>query len=535
MILMSLFKKLAAAALTVAVSLTALSVTAFADEPYTGYNYDWWGDPIPSQNGFVVDKVIDGKDMGLDKLDYSDKSSTMQEQLKNLAEPSDIFIDQKLGKFYITDSKNNRLIITDETFSPEATRVVEELHYGDEFPESRSEIKKTTFKNPQGVYVRTNTDGYTRIYVADYDNNRVVTFNEDLEIVMEYIRPSDKVFEDGKTFNPKKVIVDSAFNVYVIVPSVTQGALQFSEFGLFNSYYGANRVEATAEVIAQQFWKLIYTRDQIIAMRRNVAISISNLDIDSEGFIYTVTESKSADTDILKKLNPAGTNIFINLGYSDYTYGDYATRYYKGTTYSSAITDVDVDSEGNIYLLDFATGRVFQYTDECDLLFIFGTKGFKNSQGTQKGTFRSVSAVETYKGRVYVVDNIKNSITVFRETEFGSIVQKAIKLFNEGLYDEAKEPWEEVLRRDANYWLAYIGLGNAYLNQNDYQTALDYFYRTSRAGYNRAFKSFRIEFIRANFNWMLTIILVIIVGLIVLSYVRKYLKKKKAASKGGSE
>ena len=22
---------------------------------------DWWGDPIPSQNGFVVDRVVDGK------------------------------------------------------------------------------------------------------------------------------------------------------------------------------------------------------------------------------------------------------------------------------------------------------------------------------------------------------------------------------------------------------------------------------------------------------------------------------------------
>ena len=71
--------------------------------------------------------------------------------------------------------------------------------------------------------------------------------------------------------------------------------------------------------------------------------------------------------------------------------------------------------------------------------------------------------------------------------------------------------------------------------QNDYQTALDYFYRTSRSGYNRAFKSFRIEFIRANFNWMLIIILVIIVGLVALSYVNKRRKKKKAASKGGTE
>ncbi len=535
MIQMSFIKKLAAAAMTAAMALTALSVPAFADEPYTGYNYDWWGDPIPSQNGFVVDKVIDGADLGLDKLDYSEYSKTMQEQLKGLAEPQDIFVDQKTGKFYIIDGKNNRLIITDSTFSPDKTEVVAKLSYGDEFPESTSTVKNTSFKNPHGVYVRKNSDDVVLIYVADYDNNRVVCFNEQYEIVMEYVRPSSDVYDANVTFNPDKVIVDSAFNVYVIVPSITQGAVQFSADGQFNGYYGANRVEATAEVIAQQFWKLIYTREQIIAMRRAVAIEISNIDIDNEGFIYTVTENKTAETDVLKKLNPAGTNIFVNLGYDQNTFGDYAQRYYKGKNYASAITDVDIDEEGNIYLLDFATGRVFQYTDETDLLFIFGTKGPQQTQGTQKGTFMSVSAVETYKGRVYVTDSRKNSITVFKQTEFGAIVQNAISLFNEGLYDEAKEPWEEVLRRDANYWLAYIGLGNAYLNQNDYATALNYFYRTSRAGYNRAFKSFRIEFIRANFTWILIILLVIIVGLIVLSYVRKHLKKKKAADKGGSK
>ena len=534
MILMSFKKKLAAVLMTAAVSLTALAVPAGADEPYTGYNYDWWEDPIPSQNGFVVDRVIDGSDLGLDKLDYgSGLKDDALKTLQGLAEPSDMFIDYKSGKFYIVDSKNNRLIITDENFDPDNTQVVTQLRYSELYPEEQSVVKNTAFKSPRGVYVRTNSDGVTLIYVADYDNQRVVAFNEDLEIAMEYTRPSSDVYDKNVTYNPKKVIVDSAFNVYVVVPSITQGAVQFSADGMFNGYYGANRVEATAEIIAQQFWKLIYTREQMQAMRRSVAMEISNIDIDQEGFIYTVTENKTAETDILKKLNPAGTNILTNLGYDQYTYGDYATRYYKGKNYASAITDVDIDEEGNIYLLDFATGRVFQYTNECDLLFIFGTKGPQGTQGTQKGTFMSVSAVESYKGKVYVVDSRKNNITVFKQTEFGAIVENAISLFNQGYYDEAKEPWEEVLRRDANYEHAYVGLGNAYLNNNDYSTALSYFYRTSRAGYNRAFKSFRIEFIRANFTWMMIIVLVLILGLIILSYVRQSLKKKKAG-KGGN-
>lgn len=506
---MRFMKKLTAFICIGAVAVTSLAVTASADEPYTGYNYDWWGDPIPSQNGFVVDKTVDGNDLGVGTL----------------SEPSDMYIDMDNEKFYIADSKNNRIVVTDESFTAETTYVISQLSYSSEFPEEKSTIKQTTFNAPTGVYTRTDKDGNTLIYVADSGNQRVVCFNQNLEIEMEYVRPSSDVYDAQVTFNPKKVTVDSAFNVYVVVPSITQGTVQFSADGTFNGYYGANRVNATAEVIAQQFWKLIYTREQIIKMRKNVAIEISNIDIDDEGFIYTVTESRTSDTDILKKLNPAGTNIFTNLGYDQYTYGDYAQYYYKGKNYTSAICDVDVDENGTIYLLDFATGRVFQYTDECDLLFIFGGKG------TQKGTFTSVSAVEAHNGKVYVSDSRKNNITIFKQTEFGEIVQNAIWLYNEGLYDEAKEPWEEVLRRDGNYWLAYIGLGNAYLNQGDYQTALDYFYRNSRPGYNRAFKSFRIEFIRANFTWMLIIILVIILALVVWSMVKKRRKKNK---KGGN-
>lgn len=507
---MRFMKKLTAFVCIGAIAVTSLAVTASADEPYTGYNYDWWGDPIPSQNGFVVDKTVNGNDLGVGTL----------------SEPSDMYIDMDNEKFYIADSKNNRIVVTDESFTAETTYVISQLSYSAEFPESKSTIKQTTFNAPTGVYVRTDKDGNTLIYVADSGNQRVVCFNQNLEIEMEYVRPSSDVYDAQVTFNPKKVTVDSAFNVYVVVPSITQGTVQFSADGTFNGYYGANRVNATAEVIAQQFWKLIYTREQIIKMRKNVAIEISNIDIDDEGFIYTVTESRTSDTDILKKLNPAGTNIFTNLGYDQYTYGDYAQYYYKGKNYTSAICDVDVDENGTIYLLDFTTGRVFQYTDECDLLFIFGGKG------TQKGTFTSVSAVEAHNGKVYVSDSRKNNITIFKQTEFGQIVQNAIWLYNEGLYDEAKEPWEEVLRRDGNYWLAYIGLGNAYLNQGDYGTALDYFYRNSRAGYNRAFKSFRIEFIRANFTWMLIIILVIILALVIWSMVKKRrLKKKKGGSK----
>lgn len=525
-----------AASAFMAAAMLCTSV-AYADEPYDGYNYDWYGDPIPSQNGYVVEKVVTGKDIGCGALNT----------------PSDMFVSDS-DEIYIADTAysgtldsnmKGRIVITDSEF-----KLVNSIEYLDfsevgEWLKRREDAlnagtldqsryaKETSvyFKGPTGVFV----DDDDMIYVADNENERVVAFYAEKDgsgigygkVVAVYTRPEEEVFDQTQTFNPSKVLVDAAKNVYIVIDSTTKGAIVFSREGEFNGYFGANRVEKTGEVIMNAFWKLIFTREQIIRMQRNVPVEISNFDIDSDNFIYTVTETKNSDTDILKKLNSAGTNIFVNLGYDQYTFGDFLTKYYRGKTYSSRITDVDIGDNGVINLLDLETGRIFQYSDECDLLFIFG------GTGTQKGTFTTVNAVESLGNNVFVLDGRKNSVTVFGRTEFGAIVHEAITLFNTGKYSDSVGPWNEVLRRDSNYWWAYVGLGNAYLNQNDFKTAMDYFYYNSRGGYNEAFKGWRMAFIRENFTLFAVIIILLLAAIYVISSVRgrQRMKKKAAADK----
>ncbi len=509
---------------------------AFADEPYNGYNYDWYADPVPSQNGYVVERVVSGADMGVGQL----------------YEPSDMFFSED-ETLYIADSSyrgtldnsmKGRIIITDKNFN-----LINTIEYLD-FSEMGDWLDKRTadkdaglvteadynktqniyFNSPTGVYV----DDDNMIYVADNSNDRVVAFFAEKDangigygrVAHVYTRPDADVYDSSTTFNPSKVLVDAAKNVYVCIKSITRGAVVFAENGDFNGYFGANRVEQTGEVLLNAFWKLIFSREQVKRMRRNVPVEISNFDIDDDNFIYTVTESKSATTDVIKKLNSAGTNIFVTQGYSENIFGDYLTKYYRGQTYSSQITDVDIGDNGVINLLDLRTGRVFQYDDECELLFIFG------GIGQQKGTFTIVNAVESLGTRVYVLDGRKCTITVFKQTEFGTIVHNAITLFNRGKYEEARGPWTEALKRDSNYWLAYIGLGNAYLNEGKYEEAMDYFYKNSISGYNDAFKGWRMNFIRDNFTIFAVIILLLLVGVYVLSY---YSDKKKAKKRAEAE
>ena len=519
---------------------TLMTSVAYADEPYTGYNYDWWGDPVPSQNGYVVDQIYTGNDMGAGSL----------------TEPSDMFFSDNNDLFIAdtsykaegaTDTMKGRIVVTDSDFNLKYT--VESLDFSaveEWYSLNESELKagnitqadfdKFTnpyFNGPTGVYVDID-EGKETIYVADNANDRVVQFTVDEigsdehklavgKVEMVFTRPKSNMYDSSITFNPDKVLVDAAKNVYICIKSITKGAVVFSKEGDFNGYFGANRVEATGEVLMNAFWKLIFNREQAKRMRRSVPVEISNFDIDEDNFIYTVTESKTVTTDVLKKLNSAGTNIFTNLGYSDYTFGDALTKYYRNKTYTSQITDVDIGENGVINLLDVATGRVFQYDDECQLLFIFG------GIGQQKGTFTTPNAVESLGDKIYVLDGRKASVTVFKQTEFGAIVHNAITLFNRGKYEEARQPWEEAIRRDSNYWLAYIGLGNAYLNEGDYDTAMKYFYYNSKSGYNDAFKSWRMNFIRDNFTLFAVIIIVLLIAIYVFSSWKNKRRLKKRA------
>ena len=179
-----------------------------------------------------------------------------------------------------------------------------------------------------------------------------------------------------------------------------------------------------------------------------------------------------------------------------------------------------------INILDFETGRVFQYDKLCNLICVFGGKNSAN----QRGSFLAPNAVEAIGNNVYVIDGTKNDITVFTETTFGSILHEAYLLYGEGKYIEAEPYWEEVIARDGGYTSAYIGLGKAALNSDEYFKALKYFkVAYDQDDYDKAFEYAREEFLRANFTYLI----IAAIALIVVLFVIKRLIKRRKAKKGG--
>ena len=484
-------KRIAAAALSAALCGSLLTgMTAVADEHYDVYNYDRWEEAIPSQAGYMATRSVSGDDLGIG----------------NFSEPSDLFRDTE-DRLYIVDTKNNRIVVTD-------TAVTEVIKILDEF--TMPDGSKTKLKAPEGIYVSPDSG---LLYIADYSNSRVLVSDYDGKVQLEVTKPESELFSSELTFLPQKVLADKAGNIYVVLGNITTGAAMFNAQGEFEGYYGANTVEATSQVVTNYFWKLISTEEMRSRQARTVPSGITNFDLDDEGFIYTCTQSTSQKKDTVKKLNPAGNNLFSSL---DTSWGDIQSVWDANTSknYQSMICDIEISDDGNINCLDLTTGRVFQYDEEGNLLFIFG------SSSEQLGGFTEVSAVESCGTEILVLDSRKNTVTVFEETDFGSIVHQATALYNDGYYEEALEPWFRVLQYDGNYRRAFLGISAGYLVQEKYEDSMKYAkLADSPYRYNRAFEGYRQEWLSKHMTALVIGLVLIIIGIVVLSwYVKKHYK-----------
>lgn len=519
-------KRIITATLAAAIAMTTMTMSAFADEPYTAYNYDNWDEAIPSQSAYRVSQVVSGSEMGLDRLsDENDYLFVSKDSSNKLNGATDIYFDSDSNNFWVADTANNRVLELDKNLKVCAA-------YTGVFGTTKIAVDKkdgeSKFASPYGIYAKKSIlDNKLYIYIADYDNSRVVKCTQDsdrkLSLVQEYTKPNSELYKtQSTTFNPSKVLADAAENVYAVCKSVDAGSVQFDKNGAFQGFYGANRVEVTAAVVAQKLWRKIASNEQIEGMTRNVPVEFANFDIDNDGFIYTVTEAADAKKDAVKKLNSAGYNIWDNSVGDKYQFGDLSSFYSKvsNTSYKTRLTDIVVSDNGTINILDFENGRVFQYDKLCNLLCIFGTK---NATSDQSGSFTNPNAIEANGNNIYIIDGAKNDITVYTETAFGKDMHEAVLLYDEGKYTEAKSSWENVLKRDGGYNFAYVGLGKAALNSDQYTKALKYFKTAyDQDDYDKAYKYARQDFLKSNF----TVIMIIIVVLIAFLVVKHILKKK---------
>lgn len=483
-------RKTLAFVLVFMVLLTSLfGITATAQSPtenQDSYLYTYWQESVDAPAGYAFDNIIDGTDMGTVPL----------------SKPSDFYVDDENNELYILDSGNGRILRADSEYK--VNKIFDSFIYNGE---------KLDIKGAEGVFVKED-----KIVIADTVNSRVIVSDKDGNVSLLLTKPDATSYGEETVFNPIKVIMDSAGNYYVVCKGVYKGAVVFDPKGNYVGFYGSNEVTLTLKVIANAFWKKILNEAQTSQMISAVPVEFSNLDIDSEGFIYSSAKSDSENRkNTIRKLNYAGDNVLkADAAPVSNKFG--TLDFDINTVFSDTqFSDVNIAEDGIISALDSVSGQIYQYDQDGRFVGVFA------GYGKYEGSFVSPVAIEYFGGKYIVLDSQKNNITTFIKTEYGKLLFEAIALYNSGKYEQSFDLWNEILKKNSNCEVAYQGMADALYSLGRAKESLD-FYKMAydQEGYSEAFEEVRADFLKDNF----ALLMIVLVALCALPFVLMRVKRK---------
>ena len=481
--------------LRLAMVLPAAAEDGFSTS-YT-YTYDYWEDVQESPDAYRVATVIDSMTLGMDKLD--NRRLTRAQSLFAIGDT-----------LYICDTGNNRILeIIRKDGQYTLSRVITEMKGAQE----------NTFSSPYDIAA----DEEGNLYVADYGHQRVTKMDRDLNWIQDFIKPTDATFDQSLNFLPKKIVIDVAGRVYALCQNVNKGLVKYEADGTFSGFIGANAVSVS---MTEYIWKRYFqTKEQRAQSESFVPTEYENIYIDKEGFIYATNTAfseydlKSDAAKPIRRLNSLGSDILIKndrfppIGDLEWVEGGDGR---SDTSGPSKFADITV-LENDIYVaLDRVRGRLFGYDSQGVLLWAFGTKG------NTEGAFTGAISIEHMGYDLLVLDQQECSITLFAPTDYGALIYTATEQYLKGFYEDSADTWRQVLARNGNYDLAYVGIGRALLREDEYKEAMHCFEVARDAkNYGEALRLYRKVWVEENINWIFPVILVLLVGPLLIGRVKK--------------
>jgi tetratricopeptide (TPR) repeat protein len=452
--------------------------------PYKTYNYNYWGRAVESPDAYEPVGTIDGNKLNI-------------QGFKN---PSSISTDKNMN-LYIADSGNNRVICLDNNFK--LKRIISNF---------KNNEKEDALKNPNDVFIKNNGD----IYIADTDNSRIVSFNSEGKFLREYKTPQSELLPKDYVYKPYRFVLDEAERFYVVAQNINQGIMELDKEGNFKAFIGAGKVIPDP---VEMFWRSISTKKQKEAMVLFVPTEYNNISISEDNFLYVTTNidsntlmgairsrNKSDIVATVRKLNLTGKDIMKREGYFP-PLGDVDLNGLGSVTGPSAFTDVTMDEVGIYNVLDQKRGKIFTYDPDGNLLYVFG------GLGQQRGTFNNPVSMIRQGDKLLVLDKISSNVTIFNITEYGRLVNQAVKLYYDGDYEGSSNAWEKCLKYNSNLDLVYVGIGKNLLRQDKYEAAMSQFkLGNSKILYSKAFKLYRKELVSRYLGITITLLVLIIVG-----------------------
>ena len=193
-------------------------------------------------------------------------------------------------------------------------------------------------------------------------------------------------------------------------------------------------------------------------------------------------------------------------------------------------------------ILDYKRSKLFTYDQQGNLLFAFGDGGEYGQGGELLGNGEKLKAItyQTIDDTSYLIvldetndTSNKYKLVVYSPTEYCETIISALRNQNEHNYDSSIRYWQDVLTKNNNFDLAYIGIGKALFSQGKYQEAYEVLQNAYETKYaSKAFAEVRKDAIG---SWILLIV-VVAIGLIIgivkfLGYAKR--KNKETSLKVG--
>ena len=399
-----------------------------------------------------------------------------------LRNPQDLQIG-KDDRLYILDSDNARVLILNAAHQLE--RIIE------------GEFGGKVLNAPGGIFV----DEKGQIFIADTGNNRVVMLDNQGTFQKEYLRPADDTYDGEYEFKPTRIAVDTNGRLYIVNKMDYHGLISLDEENQFVGYIGMTRVKVG---IAERLIRVFATAEQREQLARSTPAYLTGLTITRDNQLYAVSNWEPNGQ--LKRLTAAGNNLFPAKSYGetnkDVNYGFYP-----------AFCDVAVDNNGIVYAADSALSKVYVYDGEGNSLAVLG------GEGTREGRFSAITALDVdNRGDIYVLDGTTGVIQILEPTALMRSVTEAACLYNDGQYEEADRYWKQVLELDTTHYLANIGMAKTLYHSGEYRKALDVYREAGdQQSYSTAFSAYRLHVVRQYFVPVSFAVMAVLLGLILLA------------------
>lgn len=404
--------------LCITVSLTPISVYAIDDRIDVCYTINEKKEHVSMPQMYDFSMVLRGTYDGLE-----------------MSNPNDLHI-AKDGQIYIADTGNNRILKFSES--------------GD-FICSFLNNEKDGLITPKGV----TTDDNHNIYIADSGNQRIVVLDRDGHFQYAHGKPDSDMLSGLAVYEPTKIAVGINGTLNVLVG---KEFMALSENNEFLGYVGSADVGFSFKNLLISMFASAKQKKLITKVQPD---TYNNFTVSDSGMLYAVSYGLK---DQIKKITSVGDNI-----YPEGEYGEYGLNQWNIKVRPN-FSDIAVRGSEIIFVSELNTGRIYQYDRNGQLLSVFG------GRGSGEGLFLSISAIDVdTQGNLYVLDSGYGQIQVFKPTYFNNLILEATSLYENGEYDASYEKWMEVLSFHDSYPIALTTVAKILYKNKDYVASQTYY------------------------------------------------------------